>query len=1023
MNNYQLIANKEKLDTFEDFNISLNYAITDITDITKRKTNFSKTIELPGTPNNNLFFKQIFDVNIDNITFNPTFRPPVTVRVGDNDVITGNLQLINVVVNNNEITYEVVIAGTLKNIISDIKDYYLTDLDLSEYNHIRNRDNIIDSWDYKVRINGNLTSVDKGIGYVYPYIVNGNSSDIFDNWYVYDTYPSIYVKTYMDKLFQFAGYTYTSEFFNSDYFKSLIIPYNSDLIQLSEEEIEEKSVIVGVDGSKPERITGSVATGYADWFGDHIIEYDDPWYYDGVVWPYLSRESGTVGSVEFRNNTSSTENRWFNQRMEINQTGYYDISFDGKLVPKWFSDDGQDIRWKGDGVVQYIYYLIKIDPSGANTILDQSGVGPFPPGIYGTQDYVPSNTSFNSSPWYDTEALLNVNLSANNVWLEDGSFISIRFGVRWPSTVKWDIDGVLFNQNQKMNLRMTLAESIDGQPTQYSIRPSTNENFSTTTPINMNQVSHKIKMESFFLDIVKMFNLIIQDNPNKENDLIIEPRDDYFESKQKVLDWNLKIDNDSDKIMTPMSELDFDTYTFTYKEDSDYLNEDYQEAYKRIWGDKIIQTENNFSKKEEKLQLLFSPTPNGSFNINDRVAPFFAKLENNELSPKKVNYRILFYDGTIQCDEWYLKDFPNSTNYTTLNRYPYTGMFNHPYEGTEDLSFEPTNVFYYSSIIGGVPNPVDTIPNSNLFNRFHKNTFRTINNRNSRLLKAYFHLTPKDIATFDFRDIIFLDGSYWRVNEINNYDPANSDSLTEVILYKEINRIVFDLDTLNVPESNDGCVEGTLISVISPKGNYLTTETGEPISDDCCRSFGLIPSNGICLYADIDDNGFTKPFPIDDGFIDRPDGGTIYSPNSEGVVPIQQTYGPKVLQKDLNTYNTNDVKVIGSGNYIQKNSKKALILGDGNSLVGNTKNTLIIGNNITPTVDNSLYIGNVYIDENGEINNNKEYIIDGGENTVINVNKTNFIDVIDGGENSVRPFGGDSKLRPIIIDASAGSQI
>jgi hypothetical protein len=36
---------------------------------------------------------------------------------------------------------------------------------------------------------------------------------------------------------------------------------------------------------------------------------------------------------------------------------------------------------------------------------------------------------------------------------------------------------------------------------------------------------------------------------------------------------------------------------------------------------------------------------------------------------------------------------------------------------------------------------------------------------------------------------------------------------------------------------------------------------------------------------------------------------------------------------------------------------------------------------------------------------------------VINLDKTNFIDIIDGGENSVRNLGGDSKTRPIIMNS------
>ena len=129
MNKYIITAQGKPLDTFDDFNISLNYQIEDILDITKRKTNFSKTIELPGTKNNNLFFQQIFDVNIDNINFNPNLRIPANIRIGDNEILVGNLQLINIINENKDIRYEVVVAGSLKDIINTFQDYYISDLD------------------------------------------------------------------------------------------------------------------------------------------------------------------------------------------------------------------------------------------------------------------------------------------------------------------------------------------------------------------------------------------------------------------------------------------------------------------------------------------------------------------------------------------------------------------------------------------------------------------------------------------------------------------------------------------------------------------------------------------------------------------------------------------------------------------------------------------------------------------------------------------------------------------------------
>jgi hypothetical protein len=105
MNNFNLLvkypqeADFVALDIDDEFNISLNYQIEDILDISKRVTSYSKTVTLPGTQKNNIFFKSVFDVNINNISFNPTKRVGVIVTVTDSEVFRGDLQLINIKIN------------------------------------------------------------------------------------------------------------------------------------------------------------------------------------------------------------------------------------------------------------------------------------------------------------------------------------------------------------------------------------------------------------------------------------------------------------------------------------------------------------------------------------------------------------------------------------------------------------------------------------------------------------------------------------------------------------------------------------------------------------------------------------------------------------------------------------------------------------------------------------------------------------------------------------------------------------
>jgi len=92
----------------------------------------------------------------------------------------------------------------------------------------------------KMDITGIDTSVNPsyGQGYYYPLIDHGTFSTPQINGsrakidYDYRTFrPALFVKEYIDKMFENAGYTYESNFFNSSYFKKLIIPANIDRLQ------------------------------------------------------------------------------------------------------------------------------------------------------------------------------------------------------------------------------------------------------------------------------------------------------------------------------------------------------------------------------------------------------------------------------------------------------------------------------------------------------------------------------------------------------------------------------------------------------------------------------------------------------------------------------------------------------------------------------------------------------------------------------------------------------------------------
>jgi hypothetical protein len=96
---------------------------------------------------------------------------------------------------------------------------------------------------------------------------------------------------------------------------------------------------------------------------------------------------------------------------------------------------------------------------------------------------------------------------------------------------------------------------------------------------------------------------------------------------------------------------------------------------------------------------------------------------------------------------------------------------------------------------------------------------------NNKLLEAFFYLTSEEIADFDFRDIIEIDGGYWRVNEIQDWSPT-TNRLTKVQLYK-INLIkTYDQQSIRIPVSNRSCP--TDVSVLTDRGGrqYYTSNNG-----------------------------------------------------------------------------------------------------------------------------------------------------------------------------------------------------
>ena len=228
----ELIIGDQRVELLKSLNPNLTFNISDIANPDKRKSDFSKTITLPASKTINKIFEHLFEVNLALQTFNPNLKTDVIYLVDGEMNLDGYLQLKQInVTNKDDITYEVTLTGRVGDFISEISNSLLTDLDFSSLNHVYNGTNQIATWVTPANINV--------LGYVYPminYHINypsgmgtgsGGGQAWTEEWSVTDFFPAITVKKYIDEIFDSVDYTYSSDFFDSAFFSSLIIPYSA----------------------------------------------------------------------------------------------------------------------------------------------------------------------------------------------------------------------------------------------------------------------------------------------------------------------------------------------------------------------------------------------------------------------------------------------------------------------------------------------------------------------------------------------------------------------------------------------------------------------------------------------------------------------------------------------------------------------------------------------------------------------------------------------------------------------------
>ena len=585
-----------------------------------------------------------------------------------------------------------------------------------------------------------------GQGYVYPMIDLGGRTN-YKEWKTTDFKPAFFVREYFTKIFGDQGYRINSAFFDTTLFKSLIVPYVSDSIPIENSTIKAKSFSVG--RSSPLTLSSFISTLV---FNDDTLPY-----YNNTAGDYNT----TTGEFTISSNGQYSWQSLLNfdltyTEVTSNNTRYYNSI-------RTASDFNAHLTWRLEDTSTF-----QIVDSG---ILDI------------TQEVNSVNLGFSTT-------ILGITKSfATNIFSATvGQVYRLRIQTPTYKDSYW--------QRASGDWQINLKTGSQSQVNLESV------NFKEHDTLIMDSViPKKIKQTDFISSIIKRFNLYLDYDSIDENLIHIEPRQDYLLDTSD--DLTTMVDRSKDVDIKPLGALDANTYLFTDKEDKDKLNAEHQDSFGSVYGERKIEVDNDFVKNEKVITSIFSPTPLESAEKNDRVLSSVRfEDDNGNKTSGESKIRLLYWGGNLPTSEFWFFRFTTGVGVgaSTFLNYPYAGHLDNPYTPTFDLNWGVPSKLYYNFNFGG--SNIVTYPNNNCYNLFWREYIQEITDKDSRLLECYVALRPLDYANLSFRYKYYIDGSFWRLLKVIDYD-ANANQTTKCIFLKAEPQAAFTSQTPEILGGDD----------------------------------------------------------------------------------------------------------------------------------------------------------------------------------------------------------------------------
>lgn len=728
--NGELYINSRLVDIDQSIPFPLTFNISDIKDISSRKGNKSKTIKIPGTLTNHQLFTSVFLLTSTEkistttsgiVNFDPSIK--ASCQYYNNGLLefNGIAQLMECNLNAGVWSFEITLVSDTIDYIAQLKKIKVNELDFSEYGHNLTLNDQQETWNGFNQINGVSTSIKTGadwdgIGYYYGLIDYGYSRPTPDTFAVDNIPLQVFVYGILQKIFEFAGITWSSNFLESQRFKRLLLAYYGGALP---------TITPGISANDSATTTennnagGFIMNGTAATSGQPIVWFPDATMidnYDGTIVTDPSSQVIATSPLKFRASSIGM--------FQVQYSGTHDVDISTAI-----------------GAFLSCEYNVSLIVKKNNIVIS-------------TDQIYNGVLNLATMPIATTTFSFNFNRSVNMLINDE-----LTFEIMLTRTNL----NLLVTTYATYSVTQTVTSTgatLDVIKSQQALTPGSAVSVASFLP--------DMTCDVFLKGIITAFNLYLKPDANNATILEIEPLADFYNSSLDALEWSYLLDSSKEIKVTPTINFAAKNYNFEFESEDDYWNTKYKNEFSEQYGSFVLSSQSQYATETTTMKLPFGQHPLAVIDTTNLIVPRsyqinFDEFGNGQIVLKKGKSFIVQL-GEMRAGNWehrdeFGTDFPQIT-------YPYVGHLDDIDAPTFDLNFGVPQVVYYAAVI---------YTNNNLY-AYHETFIKEIVSRFGKLLTCYLMIDSDIINKLDFRNLINIDGVVYRLQKINDYDSGKGQS-------------------------------------------------------------------------------------------------------------------------------------------------------------------------------------------------------------------------------------------------------